>query len=81
MVNDELKRRRNKRQWPNLRYYPGICLEVLRKITITSVMTAVSGPTFENGDFLIRSRSSTHRAAASIAVQSRNLMDSIATDI
>jgi hypothetical protein len=34
-VNDELEGCGRKRSWPNWRYYPGICLEVLNKTTIT----------------------------------------------
>jgi hypothetical protein len=32
IVSNELERRRRKRSWPNLRYYPRICLKGLRKI-------------------------------------------------
>jgi hypothetical protein len=32
-VSGELEREWGKQLWPNLRYYPGICLEGLRKTT------------------------------------------------
>jgi hypothetical protein len=39
LVNNELARIW-KRSWPNLRWYPGICLEELRKPTQKPVMVA-----------------------------------------
>jgi hypothetical protein len=39
-----------KRSWPNSRYYPGICLEGVRKTTKTSIRTARSpGRDFNRG--------------------------------
>jgi hypothetical protein len=33
LMNDELGRIWKEAVWPNLKYYPGICLEVLRETT------------------------------------------------
>jgi hypothetical protein len=39
-MNDELEGCARKQSWPNLRLYPGICLEALRKPMKTSIMIA-----------------------------------------
>jgi hypothetical protein len=43
-----------------LRYYPGTCLEVLRKTTKTSVMTAGHRPRSEPGTSRVQHRSVNH---------------------
>jgi hypothetical protein len=39
-----------KRSWPNLRYYPGICLEGLRKTTKNLSQDSRSPPEYEAGE-------------------------------
>jgi hypothetical protein len=46
-----------KQSWPNLRYYPAISLEELKKTTKASLSIALLGPRFEPGTSRIGSRS------------------------
>jgi 3-polyprenyl-4-hydroxybenzoate decarboxylase len=39
-MDNKLERCGRKQLWPNLRYYPGICLEVLRKVMKNIIQTA-----------------------------------------
>jgi hypothetical protein len=42
LMNNELERISNEAMWSNLKYYPGICLDRVRKITKTSVQDSRS---------------------------------------
>jgi hypothetical protein len=48
-MDDELIRMWKNVTWPNLRYYPGICLEGLRKTTQTPIRAASLQSRFEPG--------------------------------
>jgi hypothetical protein len=61
-MNNELERIWKGGSWRNLRYYPGICLEGLRKTTKTSVTIAVSGPGFDLRTSRTRGGSANHLA-------------------
>jgi hypothetical protein len=53
-------RYKRKRPWPELKYYPGFCLEGLRKTTKISARIALSGPRFEPGTSRRQSRNANH---------------------
>jgi hypothetical protein len=48
-VNEELERMRKEAVVANLRKYPGLCLEILRKSTKNLSGQPLSGPRFEPG--------------------------------
>jgi hypothetical protein len=66
-VTDEFEGSRRKRSWPNLKYYPGICLEGTRKTTKSLSQDSQSpgpdlnpGPTEYEGVLTTRLRRSVH---------------------
>jgi hypothetical protein len=49
-----------KRSWPNFKIYPGILLEILRKITKNLAGEPLSGPRLNPETFRARSRNFKH---------------------
>jgi hypothetical protein len=69
-----------KRSWRNFKYYPDICLEVLRKATETSVRIADLGPRFELGTSKLRSWSANHSTTTFGEKESKTQKNEIGND-